>query len=504
MVPAAFDGLVARPAVELRRLIGEKQVSPVELLEACIARIEAVNPFVNAVTATCFERARKEAKAAERAVLEGRPLGLLHGLPLGVKDLEATEGLLTTLGSSLYRDHVPASDNVLVARLRAAGAIVAGKTNVPELGAGANTRNDVWGATGNPFDPRLNAGGSSGGSAAALACDMLPVCTGSDTGGSLRIPAALCGVVGFRPSPGTVPSSRKPLGWSPISVVGPMGRTVADTCLQLAASAGACAADPLSYPLDPAGFLKPPEVDLGALRVGWTQDFGACDLDPGIRQAFRRKVGAMKHLFRSCEEVGFDLGDVHRCFDVLRAEAFVAATRDAYARDPGSLGPNTRANYEIGAAMSLLDSAWAQAEQTRILARFNAAMAGYDVILAPTSPVTPFPWTTLYADTIEGKPQANYYRWLALTYVVTLATLPALSLPCGVDHAGMPFGLQLVGHFRADLKVLGVAAALEQAFAGSDELRRPRPALDVLRPVEPALTSIVSAPPGSAPAFPAP
>lgn len=504
MVPAAFDGLVARPAVELRRLIGEKQVSPVELLEACIARIEAVNPFVNAVTATCFERARKEAKAAERAVLDGRPLGLLHGLPLGVKDLEATEGLLTTLGSSLYRDHVPASDNVLVARLRAAGAIVAGKTNVPELGAGANTRNDVWGATGNPFDPRLNAGGSSGGSAAALACDMLPVCTGSDTGGSLRIPAALCGVVGFRPSPGTVPSSRKPLGWSPISVVGPMGRTVADTCLQLAASAGACAADPLSYPLDPAGFLKPPEVDLGALRVGWTQDFGACDLDPGIRQAFRRKVGAMKHLFRSCEEVGFDLGDVHRCFDVLRAEAFVAATRDAYARDPGSLGPNTRANYEIGAAMSLLDSAWAQAEQTRILARFNAAMAGYDVILAPTSPVTPFPWTTLYADTIEGKPQANYYRWLALTYVVTLATLPALSLPCGVDHAGMPFGLQLVGHFRADLKVLGVAAALEQAFAGSDELRRPRPALDVLRPVEPALTSIVSAPPGSAPAFPAP
>jgi amidase len=504
MVPAAFDGLVARPAVELRRLIGEKQVSPVELLEACIARIEAVNPFVNAVTATCFERARKEAKAAERAVLDGRPLGLLHGLPVGVKDLEATEGLLTTLGSPLYRDHVPASDNVLVARLRAAGAIVAGKTNVPELGAGANTRNDVWGATGNPFDPRLNAGGSSGGSAAALACDMLPVCTGSDTGGSLRIPAALCGVVGFRPSPGTVPSSRKPLGWSPISVVGPMGRTVADTCLQLAASAGACAADPLSYPLDPAGFLKPPEVDLGALRVGWTQDFGACDLDPGIRQAFRRKIGAMKHLFRSCEEVGFDLGDVHRCFDVLRAEAFVAATRDAYARDPGSLGPNTRANYEIGAAMSLLDSAWAQAEQTRILARFNAAMAGYDVILAPTSPVTPFPWTTLYADTIEGKPQANYYRWLALTYVVTLATLPALSLPCGVDHAGMPFGLQLVGHFRADLKVLGVAAALEQAFAGSDELRRPRPALDVLRPVEPALTSIVSAPPGSAPAFPAP
>jgi amidase len=280
---AAGKDLVSLSAVELRRLIDARQVSPVELLEACIARIEAVNPFVNAVTATCFDRARTEAKAAERAVMQGRPLGLLHGLPMGVKDLEATEGLLTTLGSPLYRDHVPAADNVLVARLRAAGAIVVGKTNVPELGAGANTRNGVWGATGNPFNPNLNAGGSSGGSAAALACDMLPVCTGSDTGGSLRIPAALCGVVGFRPSPGVVPSSRKPLGWTPISVVGPMGRTVDEACLQLAASAGADVGDPLSYPLDPASFLHPPELDLGALRVGWTEDFGACDVDASIR-----------------------------------------------------------------------------------------------------------------------------------------------------------------------------------------------------------------------------
>ncbi|KAB2889457.1 MAG: amidase, partial [Burkholderiaceae bacterium] len=396
-----------------------------------------------------------------------------------------------------YRDHVPAADNVLVARLRAAGAIVAGKTNVPELGAGANTRNGVWGATGNPFDPRLNAGGSSGGSAAALACDMLPVCTGSDTGGSLRIPAALCGIVGFRPSPGLVPSSRKLLGWTPISVVGPMGRTVADACLQLAASVGASVGDPLSYPVDPADWLEPPAVDLASLRVGWTEDFGVCDVDASIRADFRRKIAAMRHLFRSCDEVRFDLGDAHRCFDVLRAEAFVAGTRDAYERDPASLGPNTRANFEIGAAMSLLDSAWAQAEQTRILARFHATMADCDLILAPTTPVSPFPWTTLYADSIDGKPQSNYYRWLALTYVVTLTTLPALSLPCGTDHAGMPFGMQVIGGFRADRQVLGASAALEQAFAGMEELRRPRPALDRLRAVEPALTSIVTTPPGS-------
>jgi len=495
--------LIEHSAVELRRLIGSKAVSPVELLEACIARIERVNPFINAVTATCFERARTEARAAESAVMRGDALGLLHGLPLGVKDLEPTEGLLTTWGSAIFRDHVPQEDIELVARLRKAGAIVAGKTNVPEMGAGANSRNEVWGATGNPFNPNLNAGGSSGGSAAALACDMLPVCTGSDTGGSLRIPAAKCGVVGFRPSPGIVPSVRKLLGWTPISVVGPMGRTVEDACLQMAASAGMHAGDPLSYPLDPLSFLKPADVDLSRLRVAWTEDFGACAVDEGIRATMRRKIGAMRHLFKSCDEVELDLGEAHRCFDVLRAEAFVAGMHAAYQRDPASLGPNSRANYEMGAQMSLLDSAWAQAEQTRLIKRFQAAFADYDLILSPTTPVSPFPWTQLYADTINGEKQANYYRWLALTYVVTLTTHPALSLPCGLDHAGMPFGLQIVGAFRADHQVLGAAHAMEKAFAADAQLRRPRPDLASLRAAEPALRSIVTAPPGAGSSAPA-
>jgi amidase len=489
--------LIEQSAVELRRLIGSKAVSPVELLEACIAQIERMNPFVNAVTATCFDRARAEAKAAEAAVMRGDALGLLHGLPLGVKDLEPTEGLLTTWGSAIFRDHVPEEDIELVARLRKAGAIVACKTNVPEMGAGANSRNEVWGATGNPFNPNLNAGGSSGGSAAALACDMLPVCTGSDTGGSLRIPAAKCGVVGFRPSPGIVPSVRKLLGWTPISVVGPMGRTVEDACLQMAASAGMHAGDPLSYPLDPLSFLKPMDVDLSRLRVAWTEDFGVCAVDDGIRATIRRKIGAMRHLFKSCDEVALDLGEAHRCFDVLRAEAFVAGMHAAYQRDPASLGPNSRANYEMGAQMSLLDSAWAQAEQTRLIKRFQATFADYDLILSPTTPVSPFPWTQLYADTINGEKQANYYRWLALTYVVTLTTHPALSLPCGTDHAGMPFGLQIVGGFRADHQVLGASHAMEQAFAADAELRRPRPDLSALRMAEPALTSIVKTPPAS-------
>ena len=213
---SANEELLTHTAVELRRRIGTKEISPVELLEACIARIERLNPAINAVTAVCYDRAREEAKAAESMVLRGEPLGLLHGLPTGIKDLDETGGLLTTYGSPLYRDVIPKQDGAMVARVRAAGAIVVGKTNVPEFGAGANSRNFVWGATGNPFDPTLNAGGSSGGSAAALATSMLPVCTGSDTGGSLRIPAAICGVVGFRPSPGLVPVERRGLGWTPI------------------------------------------------------------------------------------------------------------------------------------------------------------------------------------------------------------------------------------------------------------------------------------------------
>ncbi|AKJ67698.1 aspartyl/glutamyl-tRNA amidotransferase subunit A [Pandoraea thiooxydans] len=489
------DQLVALSAVELRRLIGNRQISPVELLEACIERIEAVNPAINAITATCYPQAREAARAAERAVLAGEPLGLLHGLPLGVKDLEDTAGLLTTYGSPSARGHVPQRDVVLVERLRAAGAVLVAKTNVPELGAGANTRNPVWGATGNPFDPELNAGGSSGGSAAALACDMLPVCTGSDTGGSLRIPASKCGVVGFRPSPGLVPNSRRLLGWTPISVVGPMGRTVADTSLQLAATAGISAGDPLSHEIDPRQFMPPAPVDLGTLRVGWTLDFDNCDVDERIGALFRERMAAIKPMFRACDEVRFELGDVHRCFDVLRAESFVAGLRDAYARDPGALGPNTRANYEMGAAMTLADSAWAQAEQTRIFQRFQSVYADYDVIISPTTPVSPFPWRELYAAQINGRAQENYYRWLALTYIVTLTTHPAITIPCGVDQSGMPFSLQIVGPFRGDRKTLGVAHAMEQAFEASAALRRPRPDLAKLTQPTPALKSIVTAPP---------
>ncbi len=490
--------IVSLSAVELARRIRAKELSPVEVLEAFIARIEKLNPAINAVTATCYERARKEARAAEAAVRAGADLGPLHGLPFAVKDLEHTEGVLTTFGSPLFKDFVPEADSVMVGRLRRAGAIMVGKTNTPEFGAGANTRNPVWGATGNPFDPMLTCGGSSGGSAAALAADLLPICTGSDTGGSLRIPASFCGVVGFRPSPGLVPAERRQLGWTPISVLGPMGRTVEDACLMFASQVGADASDPLSFPADGAPFRKPDPVDLGQLRVGWSEDLGTGIVDPAIRAAFHRKIDAMKHRFRSCTPIELDFSGAERCFDVIRAISFVARYRDDYERNRDLLGPNVRANYELGAGMSLADVAWAHAEQTQIFRRFQKAFKDVDVVLTPSVAVSPFPWQRLYVDEIAGKKLNTYYHWLAMSWFITLTTNPVMSLPCGTDDKGLPFGLQIVGPFRGDLRVLGAGAAMERAFAGNTELARPRPDVTRLETPVPALKSIVTHPPAAA------
>ena len=482
-------------AVELRRRIGNKQISPVELLEACIERIEALNPAVNAISAKAYERAREEAKAAEVAVLRGDDLGPLLGLPVGIKDLQDTAGLLTTHGSPVYRSHVPKADAASVALVRQAGAIIVAKTNVPEFGAGANSRNPVWGATGNPFNPNLNAGGSSGGSAVALATDMLPICTGSDTGGSLRIPAAVCGVVGFRPSPGLVPMDARGLGWTPISVVGPMGRDVADMRLLFAAQIGVDDRDPLSQPLDPRETSAHRPVDLGRLRVAWTTDFGQCPIGAEIAETMRGQIGRMKHLFARCDEIAFDFGRADDCFDAIRALNFVARYKAAYDEDPTILGPNVRANYEMGAAMSLAHAAWAHTEQTRIFRRFQEIYRAYDLVLAPTTPVSPFPWTQLYLQELNGDKLRNYYHWLALTYFVTLVTNPSISIPCGTDRQALPFGLQVVGRFRGDLALLDAAQSLEEAFKDIPGLGRPRPDLTLLREPRPDLKAIVTAPP---------
>jgi Asp-tRNA(Asn)/Glu-tRNA(Gln) amidotransferase A subunit family amidase len=324
---------------------------------------------------------------------------------------------------------------------------------------------------------------------------MLPVCTGSDTGGSLRIPAAKCGVVGFRPSPGVVPAESRGLGWTPISVLGPMGRSVGDTRQLFAAQVGMDDREPLAFPLDPTALAHGSPVDLGRLRVAWTEDFGQCPVSKPIRATFRNKVAAMRHLFKSCDEVAFDFGEADRCFDVIRALNFASRYKAAYDKDPSSLGPNVRANYEMSAQMALADVAWAHAEQTRIFRIFQATFCDYDLVLSPTTPVSPFPWSQLYLEELEGKRLKNYYHWLALTYVITLMTNPAVSLPIGTDDRGMPFGMQVVGRFRGDAGLMDAAEAMEQAFARIPGLQRPKPDLSKLGKPTPELKSIVTHPP---------
>ena len=487
--------LVEQSAVDLRRQIGERKISPVELMQACIDQIDKYNPAVNAICATDFERALASAREAEAQVMRGDALHALHGLPLGVKDLQATAGLLTTSGNVRLRGHVPERDVSYVARMRAAGAIVTAKTNTPDMGAGANSRNPVWGATGNPFNPALNAGSSSGGSAAALACDMLPLCTGSDTGGSLRIPSALCGVVGLRPSPGLIANDMRPLGWSAISVLGPMGRDVADTAFMMQASVGAHPMDPLSLGVQHEAFWPVQPTDVRQLRVAYTEDFGACAVDPMIRRAFRERVQALSRDVAVCEPLDWNLSDGHRCFDVIRAESFFAAFEEVYRTQPETLGPNARANVEMAASISLADRAWSHLAQTRINRQFQAAFEHYDLILSPVTPLSPFPWRQLYAEAVDGQKQRNYYEWLSLTYMVTLATNPALSLPLGCDEAGMPFGLQMIGPLHRDAQLLRMAAALEQWGKTQAGWSRPRPDMAALQQPRPELKSIVTHPP---------
>ncbi|MFM2050033.1 MAG: hypothetical protein RL682_524 [Pseudomonadota bacterium] len=482
--------LVDLSALELRDAIAGKQLSPVELMRACLERMDTINPAVNAICARDDARALAAAAQAEQAVMRGDPLPPLHGLPLGVKDLQDTAGLLTTHGNVRLRGHVPTQDNALVARLRAAGAIVTAKTNVPDSGAGANTRNPVWGATGNPFNPDLNAGGSSGGSAVALATDMLPLCTGSDTGGSLRIPAALCGVVGLRPSPGVIANDARPLGWSAISVLGPMARNVSDTALLMSACTGPHPLDPLSG-MHPVGTFWPlPEVDLSELRIAFTPDFGACAVDPMIRRVFADRVAKLATQVAHCEPLDWHLGEGHRCFDVIRAESFLAGFEALWRSDPDSLAPNVRANVEMAANITLADRARAHMTQTQIFRQFQRAFQSVDLIVAPVTPLSPFPWSALYATHIDGVEQRNYYEWLSLTYLVTLATCPALTLPCGFDELGMPFGLQLIAPLHHDARLLSMAHAIEGCWGP-----RTRPDLAQLQTPRPQLKSLVTHPP---------
>ena len=476
------------PAVEARRLIGTKQLSPVELLESCIARIEAIDPAVNAIPARDFAAARAVARHAEAAVMAGHTLGALHGLPLVVKDLEDAAGFVTSHGSPIHAGIVMERDQRTVAAIRAAGAVIVGKSNVPEFGAGANSRNTVYGATGNAFDPTKNAAGSSGGSAVALACGMVPIATGSDTGGSLRNPASFNGVVGFRPSPGLVANEKAP--FSPLSVLGPMARTVADVSLLLSAMVSDDKRDPQAATVhgrtrEPGAFAVPGVIDLSSLRVALTPDFGFAPTERHIAEVFAEKTALFRAGFAIAEDTAPDCTDADEAFEVLRSLNFLRRHGANMKTRPHDFGPNLHANYQEGLRYSGEDVARALGQQADMYRRWQSFFDRFDVVLSPAMTVSPRPWTELYPAEIDGKPTRTYFHWLSLSYCSSLIGHPSLALPLGLDRHGMPFGLQIVGPRGGDALVLAVAQALEAHLAADVRTARPVPNIQALRAAAP-------------------
>jgi Asp-tRNA(Asn)/Glu-tRNA(Gln) amidotransferase A subunit family amidase len=432
---------------------------------------------VNAVVAWDADAALRQARAVEAALRAGDALGPLAGLPIGIKDLQATAGLTTTSGSLLFKGYVPSEDEYSVANVRRAGGVILAKTNTPEFGAGSNTRNRVYGATGNPFAPDKTSAGSSGGSAAALALGQVPLATGSDYGGSLRTPAAFCGVVGFRPSPGIVPHPDRAAGLLAFGVIGPMGRTVADAHLLLTAQIGADKRDPFSsddigrIPRHLAG------ADLARLRVAVSADLGCAPVDRAIADVFLSRVQRFGHVFREVQHRAPDFADVHEAFETLRGVNFLAAHRERLLQQKALLDRNVIDNTERALRMSVVDVSRAHVAQSNLAKRFLAFFTEVDALICPAASVSPFPHAQLYVEEINGEKMATYMSWLAITYAPTMAQACAVALPCGRDHRGMPFGIQVIGPPGGDAHILQVAHALESVLAQDPDTARPVPPL---------------------------
>ncbi|MFC4670988.1 amidase [Seohaeicola nanhaiensis] len=472
-------------AVEARRLIGLKQLSPVELAESCIRRVERVNPAVNALVAHDFDRTMDAARQAEAQVTSGGPLGALHGLPFGVKDQADAAGLPTTFGSRLMADNIATTDSLIVANMRSAGAVLLGKTNMPEFGLGGNTRNEVYGVTANPYDLTKTCAGSSGGSGVALATGMAPLCTGTDTGGSLRNPAAYNGVVGFRTTPGVVPDPKRVLGLIPMSLAGPMARDVADAALMLSVISRPDLGDPFSTLQSGDRFAAPQPADLSSLRIAVTEDFGFAITEGIVRRAFQKRASAIAPLCGTAETASPDCTGADRLFALLRSMVMMNAGFRRFANTPGALGPNTLANIAEARSYSAADYTGALASQTAYMAQWKTFFDSWDYLISPAVSVSPRPWRELYPAVVDGQTLDSYYQWLSLAYASTIAGHPSITIPMGLDETGMPFGLQIIGRRHDDLGVLRVAAALETQFAGNPDLSRPGVDLEALAAARP-------------------
>jgi len=471
-------------AAELAGRVRAGELSARELVELHLDRIEAVNPKLNAIVTLVPERALAWAAEADEYQARGGTLGPLHGLPVAHKDLVMTEGIRSTSGSKLLADHVPNHDDLIVQRLRAAGAITLGKTNVPEFGAGSQTYNEVFGETLNPWDSARTCGGSSGGAAVALATGMVPIADGSDMGGSLRNPASFCNVVGLRPSPGRVPiyPSRSP--WSPLSVLGPMARTVEDTALLLSAMAGPDPRAPLSLATPGDAFARSLDRDFRGVRVAWSRNLGGLPVDPQVTSVLEAGRSAFAELGCEVEDAEPDWSGADEAFKILRAWEFAQSFAALPEGARSFLKDTLIWNIDQGLALSAPDVARAENLRGRVYRRVRVLMEDYPFMVLPVSQVPPFPVSTRYPESIDGVAMETYIDWMKSAYYVTLTGHPAISMPCGFTESGLPVGIQIVGRWQDDWGVLQFARALERVFESQHGVFSTRPPVEAVIPEE--------------------
>jgi Asp-tRNA(Asn)/Glu-tRNA(Gln) amidotransferase A subunit family amidase len=434
------------------------------------------------------DRALEEAALAAKAVVHGESLGLLHGLPIAIKDLQATEGVVTTYGSAFYRDHVPDEDAGIVARIRSAGGIVIGKTNIPEMSIGANTINRLFGATGNPYAPALTCGGSSGGSAVAVATGMAPLATGSDHGGSLRIPACFSGVVGHRATPGTVPYEGRTITQTNYSLQGPIARNVADVGLLLATIAHRdrnSRRDPMTFPLDVDAFLEPSQVDVSSLKIGVTADFGGLLVSDHVRSEFRQRVELLEKAGAEVTHLSLDLCDAVDVDWQLRADVFATQYHRQIEHFDDTFNPNVFRTYETALSTTVLEIAKARRRQIELFRAVDAVFDDVDLFICPGVSVQPFPWSSLHPTEIDGQPVDNYMAWLGLTACLTVVGHPVVALPAGLDALQLPFGIQCVGPMYQDAALLRMTRGIEDCFGGFEVTQTPSPDIAAIVATDP-------------------
>jgi len=450
------------PARKLARLIRAKKLSATEVMRAFIARIERVNPKLNAIVTFLPEQALKAAKALDRTKALKGPLA---GLPIAYKDNVQTRGIRTTFASPIYKDHVPNEDHLIVQRLSAAGAIMLGKTNLPEFAAGSQTFNTVFGATRNPYDLTKTCGGSSGGAAAAVASGMLPFADGGDLAASLRNPGNYCNVVGFRPTPGRVPAWPAPNAWNTLGVLGPLARTVEDSAFLLSAMAGPDLRSPVSIDEPGSVFSKPLKRSFRKTRVAWSRDLGGLPMDPRVTAVLDRQRKVFTDLGCSVEDAEPDFSGATEAFETLRAVGFVQSYGEFYRTRRDDLKDTVQWNVEQGLRLAPLQVARANGLRSELYQRMRMFLEKYEFLVCPVNQLPPFPADVEWPREIAGVKLDNYLDWMKSCYYITITSHPAISVPAGFtsDDPPLPVGIQIVGRYRSDFSVLQLAHAFESA-----------------------------------------